>query len=352
MPVSSGHRPRKPTTPGQRFTRGSCTETIPFRATWVQSGDWAAGTELPNQNFRTGIDCPRPGLRASWITSLSPRKLFGSLSSLEGFGSHGAHPMESGLERLGRRERWLWLSALVVTTLSGIGFLLSSFPSLFLYSDHFFEIRSDQTRWGILSLLLLFNTWLVYRQWSFRRLRRQLTELTEDPQASLEAGCDPSRMDLVTGLYTRASVERWLGKEVARARRHNIPLSLVALHLDDFAQLNQRYGSTAGDLILKEFANRLRKASRGTDLGVRLGSDDFLLVLPECSLRDARIVSDRLGTLEMECSGQDIALTYSVGWIDYKPGEVPSDLFKRAEDVLQLYKKACKDSFSTTPVVR
>jgi diguanylate cyclase (GGDEF)-like protein len=254
--------------------------------------------------------------------------------------------MESGIQRLGRREWWLWLSTLVVTTLSGIVFLLSSFPSLFLRGDHFFEIRSDQARWGIFSLLLLFNTWLVYRQWSFRRLRRQLAELMGDSQSSLGGVHDPSRMDAVTGLYSRASVEQWLGKEVARARRHNIPLSLVALHLDEFAQLNQRYGSAAGDLILKEFANRLRKASRGTDFGVRLGSDDFLLVLPECSLTDAKIVSDRLGNLEMKCSGQDIALTYSVGWIDYKAGEVPSDLFKRAADVLQLYKSATKDSLS------
>ena len=318
----------------------------------VLGGDLGVETELPNQNFRAGIDCPQPGRRASWITSLSQRKLSASLSSPEGFGSHGTHPMESDLQRLGRREWWLWLSALVVTTLSGIGFLLSSFPSLFLHSDHFFEIRSDQARWGILSLLLLFNTWLVFRQWSFRRLRRQLTELTGDPQSTLEAVYDPSRMDLVTGLYTRASVEQWLGKEVARARRHNILLSLVAFHLDDFAQLNQRYGSATGDLILKEFANRLRKASRGTDFGVRLGSDDFLLVLPECSLSDAKIMSDRLGTLEMKCSGQDIALTYSVGWIDYKPGDVPSDLLKRAGDVLQLYKQASKDSFSSTLVVR
>ena len=260
--------------------------------------------------------------------------------------------MESDLQRLGRREWWLWLSALVVTILSGMVFLLSSFPSLFLHSDHFFEIRSDQARWGILSLLLLFNAWLVYRQWSFRRLRRQLTELTGDPQASLEDAYDPSGMDRVTGLYTRASVERWLGKEVARARRHNIPLSLVALRLDDFGQLNRRYGGTAGDLILKEFANRLRKASRGTDFAVRLGSDHFLLVLPECSLRDAKIVSDRLGTLEVKCSGQDIALNYSVGWINYQPGEVPSDLFKRAEEVLQLYKTASKGNFSTNLMVR
>jgi len=239
-----------------------------------------------------------------------------------------------------------------VTVLSGIVFLLSSFRSLFLHNDHFFEIRSDQARWGILSLLLLFNAWLVYRQWLFRRLRRHLTERTVDSQASMEDVYDPSRLDPVTGLYTRASVEQRLGKEVARARRHNIPLSLVALHLDDFAQLSERYGSDAGDLIVKEFANCLRKASRGSDFGVRLGSDDFLMVLPECSLGHAKIVSDRLRTLEMKCSGQDIALTCSVGWIDYNPGEVPSDLFKRAGDLLQLYKKASKDSFSTTLVVR
>ena len=54
----------------------------------------------------------------------------------------------------------------------------------------------------------------------------------------------------------------------------------------------------------------------------------------------------------MKCFGQDIALNYSVGWIDYQPGEVPSDLLKRAEDVLQVYKNASKDSFSTTLMVR
>ena len=315
------------------------------------SGDWRP-KQTPIQSLCTGIDCPRPGLYASWIASFSQRKLSASLSSLDVSGRYGAHLMESRLQSLERREWWLWLSALVVTILSGIVFLLSSFPSLFPHSDRFFEIGSDQAKWTTLGLLLVFNAWLVYRQWSFRRLRAQLTGIAGDPQSNLAGTYDPSRMDPVTGLYTRASVEQLLGKEVARARRHNSPLSLVAFHLDDFAQINQRYGGAAGDLILKEFANRLRKASRGNDFGVRLDSDDLLLVLPECSLSDARIASDRLGILEMKCSGQDITLTYSVGWIDYKPGEVPSDLFKRAGNVLQLYKKASKDSLSTTLVVR
>jgi GGDEF domain-containing protein len=230
--------------------------------------------------------------------------------------------MESGVQKIGRREWWLWFSALAVTTLSGIAFLLSSFHSLFLHSDHFFEIRSDQARWGTLSLLLLFDAWLVYRQWSFRHLRRELTKLAGDSQTSLGDVYDPSRMDSVTGLYTRASIEHALGKEVARARRHNVPLSLVAIHLDD----------------------HLRKASRGSDFVARLGSDEFLLVLPECSLGGAKIAVDRLGTLNIKCSGQDIALTYSAGWIDYKRGEVPADLLKRAQELLQLYKKASNDA--------
>jgi diguanylate cyclase (GGDEF)-like protein len=260
--------------------------------------------------------------------------------------------MESIVKQIGRREWWLWFSALVVTALSGIGLLLSSFPSLFLHSDHFFEINSGQARWAILCLVLLFNAWEAYRQWSFRRLRRQLTQGGEKTQENGEDAQDPSRMDPVTGLYTRVSVEPWLGKELARARRQNIPLSLVALHLDDFAQLHRRCGSAISEQVLKEFANRLRKASRGSDFGVRLASDDFLLVLPECSSRDAKMVSDRLGALEMKFSGEDVALTYSIGCIDYKPGEIPSELIKRAENVLQLYRKANQDSQSSTLVLR
>ena len=85
---------------------------------------------------------------------------------------------------------------------------------------------------------------------------------------------------------------------------------------------------------------------------MRLASDDFLLVLPECSLRAAKIVSDRLGTLKTKCSGKEITLTYSIGWIDYKQGDSPSDLVNRAEKVLQLYKSASWDSISTIAAVR
>jgi diguanylate cyclase (GGDEF)-like protein len=262
----------------------------------------------------------------------------------------GYGTQQSSLRRLGRREWWLWFSALTVTVLSALGLLLASLPSLFRHSDHFYEIRSDQAAQGIARLLLLFNFWLVYRLWLFRRLRRQGSEQSADSELDTDTdeALSPSALDPVTGLYTRGSVEPHVGKEISRARRQKTPLGLIAIHLDDLTQLNERYGPATGEFILKEFAWRLKKACRGSDFVARLGGDDFLLVLPECGSSEIKLILDRLGTVEIDCSGENITLTYSAGRMEYQPGESPGDLIKRAGLMLQLYKKAAKDVISTT----
>ena len=256
--------------------------------------------------------------------------------------------MESELQRVGRNEWWLWFWTLAATLLSATGLFLSFFRKLFLHKEHFYEITSSQARWGILSLLLLFNAWMLYRQWFFRRARKQADAQSADADTGAENSQNPGQMDALTGLYTRASAEHRLGKEVARARRRNLPLSIVALHLDELTEVTQRFGKDASEKLVTEFANRLRKASRGCDFCVRLGKEDFLVILPECSLGGAKRVSDRIGTVSIKSAGEETSVNYSVGWIDYKPGEVPSDLFKRAGDVLRLYKDASSDtSFET-----
>src|SRR2546421_593004 len=148
--------------------------------------------------------------------------------------------VESELKQLGRREWWLWFSTLWVTLLSGVALFLS------------------------------FNAWLVYRQWSFRRQRRQLNQHSESEDNENEISGSPSSaslsgLDSVTGMYTRASIEPHLGKEIARAKRENTPLSLATVHLEDFEQVSQRYGQAMSDLVLKEFVRRFRKAIRGSD---------------------------------------------------------------------------------------
>jgi diguanylate cyclase (GGDEF)-like protein len=257
--------------------------------------------------------------------------------------AHGSSP-----QQISRREWWLWLSALLVTILSAVAFLLSSIHSFFRHADYFYEIRSDQARWATLCLILIFNAWLVYRQWSFRRLRRQSTEQSLDSQALPEQISDVAGLDPVTGLYTRSSLEQHLGKEVARARRQNTSLSLATLHVDEFAHLSARYGKSAVDAALKELGRRLKKASRGSDIAARLGDDDFLLLLPECGLNEVKQVLNRLGAVEVTSSGQKIPLNFTTGWVDYQPGDLPADLLKRAADLLHLYDTAAHDSFSTT----
>ena len=265
------------------------------------------------------------------------------LAGIPGFRSIAT---EFDLVTLTRREWWLWFSAAAVTLLSAGAFLLTAFPRLFLHHEHFYELGVEQSRWGILCLLLLFNGWMVYRQSRFRRMRKGMSEhgLNSEQLAPLS---EPAGVDLATGLLNRAAAEQQLGKEIGRAKRHSTSLSLATLHVEDTAQLAKQYGQTAFDQALKEFARRLQEASRGSDYVVRLAPDDFVLVLPKCDLGEVKRVLDRIGTVDVTAAGKSLSLTYTSGWVDYQPGDHPSDLLKRAMNLLHLYNSAAERPYSS-----
>jgi diguanylate cyclase (GGDEF)-like protein len=273
-------------------------------------------------------------------------------SPLEGSGAFRVLQVETELRQLDRSEWWLWFSACTVTLLAASALVLSFLPFLFRHANHFYEIRPDQAQWGTAALVVVFNAWLVYRQWSFRRRRKQLN--IQNPVAERNGNeiTDASGFDPVTGLYTRLSIEHQIGKEIGRARRENTSLSVATIHIDEFEQVTQRYGKATMDSSLKEFARRLKKAIRATDFAVRLTSGDFLLVLTECTLGEVKLFLDRIGPLEITSAGEKIAIPYSTGWVDYQPGDLPADLLKRASQILHLYENASKDSSSTTLVAR
>src|SRR5260370_13248171 len=159
---------------------------------------------------------------------------------------------------------------------------------------------------------------MLYRQWLFRRQRRQLSGqnvVSDAPPAQIS---DPSGIDPVTGLHTRAFIEQQLGKEIARARRQNTARSRATIHLDQLAEISKRYDQSALDSALKELARRLKKACRGSDFTARLASDDFLLVLPECNLGEVQVVLSRIGALEVASSVPTRNLAYTPGWGDFQ----------------------------------
>ena len=279
---------------------------------------------------------------------LGTRQTIQNSSPLEGSHAFRAQQGQPTLRQLARREWWLWVSASLVATLSAVAFVLTSFPSLFRRREHFYEMSPEQARWAILCLLLLFNGWMLYREWFFRRWKRRLSAQTDFVDAQPGQVFDPSGIDPVTGLHTRGFIEQQLGKEIARARRQNTALSLATIHLDEFTEVTKRHGLSATDAALKELARRMKKACRGSDFPARLAEDDFLLVLPECNLGEVKSVLNRIGALEVVCSGRRINVAYTTGFVDYQPGDMPGDLLKRAAQLLHLYENAAKESFSST----
>jgi diguanylate cyclase (GGDEF)-like protein len=151
-------------------------------------------------------------------------------------------------------------------------------------------------------------------------------------------------LDQLTGLYNRRSGEHRLAEEIGRAVRHQRPLTVLLIDLDGLKLTNDKLGHAAGDLILKSFAARLQRAIRGSDLAVRLGGDEFMVLLPECRAEEVGHVIGRLEGLEVNYSDTIIPCRFSRGWTDYKPGETPEELLKRADEALYTNKRAGKQS--------
>jgi diguanylate cyclase (GGDEF)-like protein/PAS domain S-box-containing protein len=103
-----------------------------------------------------------------------------------------------------------------------------------------------------------------------------------------------SNTDVLTGLLNRRALIERLNYEVARAVRYDVNLSLILCDIDYFKEINDSYGHTCGDNTLKATAGILKNCLRSTDLLGRYGGDEFMLILPETSLKGAAEFAERI----------------------------------------------------------
>ena len=130
--------------------------------------------------------------------------------------------------------------------------------------------------------------------------------------------------DKLTGCYNRTYMDEYLAKEIARAKRYARPISLVMADIDHFKRVNDTYGHQAGDLILKDFAESIRKGLRqDVDWMARYGGEEFLMVLPETDYESAMSSADRLRKSVAEnvssYNGIEIRITASFGVVGFVP---------------------------------
>lgn len=100
--------------------------------------------------------------------------------------------------------------------------------------------------------------------------------------------------DELTGLYNRRFILQRLEDELQDVRRYHTPCSIALLDIDHFKTVNDRYGHSIGDLVLKGFANRIQGELRQGDVFARYGGEEFLLMLPMTELEAAGKLVDRL----------------------------------------------------------
>jgi diguanylate cyclase (GGDEF)-like protein len=244
------------------------------------------------------------------------------------------------LRKLQRREWAMWgFSMLVLLALTG-GIVSLSLPQILQDRKTVLGAGAFQTVLGLVGLIVLFIGYLTYEKFLINRLRLELAE--GQFQSSLWHGL--ALTDPLTGLYNRRFAERQLRMEISRARRRCYPLTVVLFDLDRFKEINDRFGHAAGDAVLKGFADRLSHAVREGDLAVRLGGDEFLWMLPDCDPLHLPSILGRLGTIDVRFDGQQMPVSFSVGWTDYQPGDVAEDLLHRADKALYANKEARKQA--------
>jgi diguanylate cyclase (GGDEF)-like protein len=240
------------------------------------------------------------------------------------------------LRRIEKRDWWIWgYALLVILLLTGAVFSLA-LPSMLQGANALLKVRLKDAVFGLACAITLFNAYIVYQQILIKRLRRQLAENYDHSRLLRNL----AMIDPLTGLYNRRAGEQRLVAEVARCSRKGDPLTILLLDLNKFKQINDTLGHAAGDHVLKEFGAALRKAIRGSDVAVRTGGDEFLVVLPDCRADQVQHVLARLAAFNVEWQGQKKMVTVSAGWRQYEPGDQPAELLKAADDSLYENKRS------------
>lgn len=143
--------------------------------------------------------------------------------------------------------------------------------------------------------------------------------------------------DMLTGLANRRVFDERIKGMMKSSRRYKRPLTMLSMDLDRFKEINDTHGHMAGDEVLKSVARVLNDAVRSTDLLVRMGGDEFLLVLDDTDKKSSRILAERLCKAVDNLNvwaGRDVKLGISIGVAQLKEKEDLNQWLERADDIL------------------
>jgi diguanylate cyclase (GGDEF)-like protein len=143
--------------------------------------------------------------------------------------------------------------------------------------------------------------------------------------------------DVLTGLANRRVFDERIKVMIKSSRRYNRPITMLSMDLDNFKGVNDTLGHLTGDEVLKSVAKVLNNAVRSTDLLVRMGGDEFILVLDDTDKKSAKILANRLCNAVKKLNirvARGMKIGVSIGVAQLRDSENLAQWMERADDVL------------------
>jgi diguanylate cyclase len=180
-----------------------------------------------------------------------------------------------------------------------------------------------------------------------RRLKQALHKVHEesgDLRTRLTEERDRALRDALTGLHNRLAYDERIIQECERWERYGRPTVLSIWDVDHFKRVNDDYGHSAGDNVLKILGNLLHKHTRKSDFIARFGGEEFMLLLPETDIQTAFEVAEklrqRIADAKFLYRGQPVPVTMSCGLAECVVGDTQESIYRRADAALYEAKQA------------
>ncbi|HTS69754.1 MAG TPA: diguanylate cyclase [Terriglobia bacterium] len=254
--------------------------------------------------------------------------------------------IQAELVRLETQKREFWVLIVFAGVVLVLGILSFFFPNHFWHSDGLHVSLSPQVLFVIMVAVVLASLAYVRREFEVRGLRlanlHQFMASQEEQAASM--------IDAVTNVFTRGFLRDLLAMEISRAERTARSLALIMCDLNNFKQVNDRYGHLMGDYVLSQIATILKSCVRGSDYVIRYGGDEFLLLLPETDEAGGSVVRERIHAkvAEWDASNRvgDLPISVSLGLYLHVTGQTPEKDVAEADARMYAEKYATKRAAS------
>ena len=177
--------------------------------------------------------------------------------------------------------------------------------------------------------------------------KKEAKEILKDFKESFSKVYEAATKDEKTGLYNHRFFKSVFEIEIERAKREKEKMSLMIIDIDFFKKLNDTYGHLTGDKALIELAKTLKKVLREYDLISRFGGEEFFVLLQGEPASRAKTIGDRLREkLWNNKTLKKYRVTISIGITEFKKGDNPEKMIKRADKALYISKESGRNQAS------